>query len=249
MPVVPFRTTTSSLLSGLADLVWPRFCLLCSVRIESVALTGVLCDGCRAELISDQAETCPRCASTVGPHTDTNDGCTRCRSHRFRFTSVTRLGAYDGRLREAILRIKDEGGEALAEEMGRAFAVTRRAQLSAGGQQVVVPVPLNWRRRLTRGYNQAEAVARSLADELGLPFKAGYLVRTKPTPQQPTVSATARWENVRGAFRVGFRAPVRGMRILLVDDVLTTGATADSAATVLTQAGAAQVTVAVLAHR
>jgi ComF family protein len=219
------------------------------MRIESVALNGVLCDGCRSELISDRAETCPRCASTVGPHTDTDEGCLRCRSHRFHFASVTRLGPYDGRLREAVLRIKDEGGEALAEELGRAFAVTRRAQLSAGQPEVVVPVPLHWRRRLTRGYNQSETVARALADELGLPLKAGWLVRTKPTPQQSNVSATARWENVRGAFRIGFRAPVRGVRVLLVDDVLTTGATADAAATILRQAGAAQVSVAVLAHR
>jgi ComF family protein len=145
--------------------------------------------------------------------------------------------------------MKAENAEPLAEEVGRAFAVTKRAQLRAGDPQVVVPVPLHWRRRLMRGYNQAEAVARSLAQELGLPPKAGWLVRTRPTPQQATVSATGRWENMRGAFRVGFRTPVRGVRVLLVDDVLTTGATADAAATALRRAGAAQVTVAVLAHR
>jgi ComF family protein len=129
------------------------------------------------------------------------------------------------------------------------FAENRLAQLMAADPQVVVPIPLHWRRRWTRGYNQSEAVARALAERLGLPCRPGWLVRIRPTQYQPTVSATARWENVRGAFRVGFRAAVRGVRILLVDDVLTTGATADAAATALTKAGTAQVAVAVLAHR
>ena len=144
--------------------------------------------------------------------------------------------------------MKDVGGEPVAEEVGRALAATKRAQLLADSPQVIVPLPLHWRRRWTRGYNQSEAVARSLADELGLPLRL-WLVRTKPTPQQQALSATARWENVRGAFRVGLGAPVRGVRILLVDDVLTTGTTADAAATALAAAGAAQVRVAVLAHR
>src|SRR5205823_3940131 len=112
------------------------FCLLCRVRIESVALSGSLCGGCRGELTSDRAETCPRCSSTVGPHTDADEGCLRCRGRRFHFDSVTRLGPYEGRLREAVLRMKDEGGEPLAEEVGRAFAVTKRAQLSDSGPQV-----------------------------------------------------------------------------------------------------------------
>lgn len=249
MSVVPIRKPAVSLLAGLADLVWPRFCLLCHLRIVSEALTGGLCDGCLQELTSDRAETCPRCASTVGPHTDTSEGCLRCRGHRYHFAAATRLGPYRGRLRDLVLHIKDEHGEPLAEEIGRTFGEHRRAQLTATGPQVVVPIPLHWRRRWTRGYNQSEAIARVLADRLGLQCRPGWLVRIRPTQYQPTVSAAARWENVRGAFRVGFRAPVRGVRILLVDDVLTTGATADAAATVLTKAGAAQVTVAVLAHR
>src|SRR5437763_2963074 len=121
MSVIPFRATAASLLSGLTDLVWPRFCLLCRIRIESVAFAGVLCDGCRRKVVSDPSETCPRCASSVGPHTDTSEGCSRCRGHRFHFASVVRLGPYDGRLREVVLRMKDEGGEPLSEEVGRAF--------------------------------------------------------------------------------------------------------------------------------
>jgi predicted amidophosphoribosyltransferase len=102
---------------------------------------------------------------------------------------------------------------------------------------------------LSRGYNQSAAVAQGLAAQLALPYRPGWLVRTRPTPSQVAQTPTERWANVRGAFRVGRFCRPRGVRVLLVDDVLTTGATADAAASVLAAAGAAQVTVAVLAHR
>jgi ComF family protein len=152
-------------------------------------------------------------------------------------------------LRTAILRTKQENGEWLAEELGRTFAGTRRGKLLSGSPEVIVPVPLHWRRRWHRGYNQAEAVARELARALNCPLRPGWLVRTRPTNLQPTLTPSARWENVRGAFRARSPDSIRGVRILLVDDVLTTGATADAAAAALLQAKAAQVTVAILAHR
>lgn len=248
MTVSPIRTTAGLLLTGLADLIWPRICLICGTGIDRVTLADLLCDPCRAELVSDSHTTCSKCSSTVGPHSAPQRGCPRCSRCQFHFESAVRLGTYEGHLRQAVIRMKEQGGELLAEEVGRAFAATRHAQLIAGSPQVIVPVPLHWRRTLSRGYNQSEAVARSISRELRLPMRPRWLIRVKPTVQR-SLSATARWENVRGAFRVGSRANVRGVRVLLVDDVLTTGATADAAATALRDAGAAQVTVAVVATR
>jgi ComF family protein len=145
--------------------------------------------------------------------------------------------------------LKDESGERVAEELGRLFAEVRREQLLSSGPEVVVPVPLHWRRRWQRGYNQSEALAREMARAMKLPHRSRILRRIRPTQHQPSLSPTARWENVRGAFQVRWKSSVRGARILLVDDVLTTGATADSASAALLQAGAAQVSVAILAHR
>ena len=238
-----------SLLRGLVDLVWPRLCGICDTPLGGAEPRINLCSACHAAICHDNVLTCPRCTSTVGPHTDLSTGCTRCRTIPFHFARAVRLGPYEGVLRTAVLRTKQDDGEWLAEELGRTFALARREKLLSGCPEVVVPVPLHWRRRWTRGYNQAEAVARELARSLNCPLRSGWLVRTRSTSHQPTLTPAARWENVRGAFRVRTQESVRGVRILLVDDVMTTGATADAAAAALLQAKAAQVTVAILAHR
>lgn len=237
------------LAEAVAGLVWPRVCWLCDGPVPPNTSDGSLCPACRVAVLLDPHSTCPRCTSTVGPHTTITDGCTRCRGVTYRFAGAVRLGPYDGLLREAILRMKAAAGEPLAETLGRLWAVQRAEQLRSGRPTVVVPVPLNWRRRWHRGYNQAEAVARGLSGGLGLPCRPAALVRSRVTPTQRDRSPTDRWANVKDAFRPGRGVGVRGETVLLVDDVLTTGATADAAATALMTAGAAQVRVAVLAHR
>jgi ComF family protein len=232
---------------GLAELVWPRDCHLCAEKLPPSLAEQWLCAGCLAAVTVDDVATCPHCSSTVGPHADTTDGCARCRTQRFRFESATRLGVYDGRLREAVLALKHAGGEPLAEQLGRIW-VAQRGKFLPELPTRVVPVPLHWMRRLYRGYNQSAAVARGVAAGLGVPF-ADLLRRTRPTPRQTARSATERAANVKDAFRLRVGAVVRGERVLLVDDVLTTGATADACAAVLRAGGAAQVRVAVLAHR
>ena len=114
---------------------------------------------------------------------------------------------------------------------------------------LVAPVPLHWRRTWWRGYNQAAAVAEQLARMIGVPSSRRCLRRIRHTPQQLQPSAAARRENVRGAFRVRRGANVVGKRILLVDDVMTTGSTASEASRTLREAGAVEVAVAVLARR
>jgi ComF family protein len=244
----PSWESVRSTLAGFTELIWPRVCFLCDGPIGTVVARFVFCEVCRAALTSDADEWCPRCASTIGPNTAAA-GCPSCRGERFHFVGATRLGRYDARLRDAVLAAKQAANEPMAVELGRIWAEHRFDRLPGPKPTLVVPVPLHWWRRWERGYNQSAAIARGIAEQLRLPLQSRALVRTRPTPPQTTRTPTERRENVRGAFRVGRFARVRGERVLLVDDVLTTGATADAAAASLVAGGAAQVTVAVIAHR
>jgi ComF family protein len=234
---------------GAAELVFPAACLLCGTRQAGTELfRHGFCSTCCRVVTDDPTARCPRCAATVGPHTDVAGGCPACRGRGFGFDAAVRLGPYEGQLGAGILRTKGAAGEPVAEMLGRLFAEARLAELEALAATVVVPVPLYWRRRWGRGYNQAAAVAGELAAALGLPCRPGWLVRTRPAVQHAQPSATARAENVRGAFRPGRGARFAGQAVLLVDAVMTTGSTLAESARVVRAAGAARAAAAVLAR-
>jgi ComF family protein len=239
----------AELARGVGQLVFPNGCLLCDApEADRADFRHGLCSDCLGALTVDPYPVCPRCAATVGPHAETSDGCTACRGIPLGFEAAVRLGPYDGRRRDAVLRMKAAPGEGLAEMMGRVFCATAGERLRAVGVEVVVPVPLHWRWRWSRGYNQAGAMARELAAGLGVGCR-NALRRVRHTPPQVGSTAAARRENVRGAFRVTDPRAVAGRAVLLVDDVMTTGSTAGEVARTLRAAGACRVIVGVLARR
>jgi ComF family protein len=235
-----------SLLRGLLHLLYPGVCGVCGQPLP--VDVDHFCAGCRLALTSDAEPTCPRCAATVGPFVHLPGSCTHCRGTSFHFDAVLRLGAYEGLLRDVVLRMKHASGEMLAELVGELWAAHAEPALRAAGATVVVPVPLHWLRRWTRGYNQSEALARAVAHRLGLPCRLRALIRVRNTPKQALQAASLRQANVRDAFRAAKGAGLAGHNVLLIDDILTTGNTASEAARVLRGAGAARVTVAVLAR-
>jgi ComF family protein len=233
--------------SALGDLVLPRVCAACESPDISV---GRLCESCNIGLLSlVSLSYCPRCGTTIGPHLPVrDDGCPGCPTTLPRFARVFRLGPYANPLRSVIRELKYHHQDTMRRRLGRMLG-----QLVASGieddetaPQLVMPAPMHWRRRLVRGGDHARALALAVARELHIPV-GNELIRLRNTPQQAKLPRSRRIKNVHGAFSVKKGKGLVGASILLVDDVTTTGATANEAARTLLQAGAARVTLAVVA--
>ena len=244
------RRRAAEFARNVVRLLYPNLCLICdSPEGEVSTFRHGVCITCHTAVTIDPFPTCHWCAQTVGPHTDTSDGCAECGGTARGFERAFRLGPYAGKLRDAVLRTKVLADEGLADLLGRMFAECRGEALRTSEFDLVAPIPLHWWRKWTRGYNQAEAVARELAAGLNVAFAPKLLRRVKWTTQQSQPTRASRRENVRGAFAVARGARLVGKTVLLVDDVMTTGSTLGEAARTLRAAGADRVIVAVLARR
>ena len=198
----------------------------------------------------------PRCEICGGPLESAVSGaaqCARCladRPHyrkafaiaRYRTTAEDEPGSLPALIRRHKYGLDQSVGRALAEYLGDDFT------LAPADYDVVIPVPLHWRRLWWRGFNQAALLAAQLAARLDLPLDATSFVRTRFTNPQTARHHDERVRNVRRAFKVIRPDRVAGKRVLLVDDVMTTGATVDECARVLVRAGAASVDVFTLAR-
>lgn len=231
------------LLDRLIHAVLPAPCLGCGEPLPARGTALGLCARCRAALASLPREACAVCARPLAAHALPEDyRCGACRERPPAFDRLLALWSYRPPLDGVVWGLKFRRLDYLGSHLATALAEGFSGRL--GGFDGVVPVPLHWRRRLTRGYNQAERIARPLAGLLGLPCLPA-LSRHRATPPQSRLGKIDRLANLRRAFRVPRPERIRGLRLLLVDDVATTGATLDAAASALKKAGAAAVTALV----
>jgi len=247
--MIPFasaiRSAVSTFARGLADLVLPGLCAACAR--QDAAAEG-LCQPCNVRLLAIVSlGYCPRCASTLGPNIPArDDGCWSCQATLPRFERVIRLGPYADPLRQLVRGLKYCSRDSMRRRLGAMLAEAVAARKADRRFDLVMPVPMHWRRRLARGYDHARIVACEIARRLELPL-GDELVRARHTPTQVGLSRTQRIQNVRGAFALTSARAIAGASVLLVDDVATTGATANEAAKTLLDGGAEHVTLAVIA--
>lgn len=220
-------------------LIYPPSCAGCGGATMDA---GALCPGCWSALRLIAPPVCPRYGTPFavdfgGPPLMSP----RAISEPPVFARARAVALYDAVARGLVHRLKYEDRHDLAGAMARMMAGSGAALLAEA--DCVVPVPLHRWRLWRRRFNQAALLARPVARAAGLPFEPGLLVRVKATRSQVGLSRVGRAENLQGAFRVpsAARARLQGRRVLLVDDVTTTGATANAAARALLRGGAAHV--------
>lgn len=226
---------------GLSSLVFPANCALCGAGASSQG--APLCPACVNEVKLCGPEFCLNCGAPKPLHTGITKLCVHCdrEAVKFNLDGVVAAGAFDGALRECVLRLKFSGERALAKPLS-AWMLEALSKRSYKPTRVVA-LPLSSARLWERGYNQADELARPLAQALGLEYLPDALRRNRHTSPQTILSTSAeRTKNVRGAFGPGRDAlRLRGQRVLLIDDVATTGASLSEAASALRKLGARQV--------
>ena len=210
------------------DLLYPPQCGGCQTA------GSLWCDACRAAIEPIKPPWCEKC----GEPFVTDRLCANCRTHPLQIEKIRSVALFEGVLRQAIHRFKDERLAGLAEPFGEMLADYWRGELLTADW--LIPVPLHPSRERDRGYNQSELLTRSLARRVNVPVSSKGLRRTRATAVQMTLNAAQRRENVAGAFEC-IEARVRGARVMLIDDVGTAGATLDACAQAVLKAGAASV--------
>lgn len=226
------------------DLVLPPLCIACR---KPVGEPGALCLECWGAIRFIGPPHCDRCGLPF-EHVQAAALCGECLARPPAFQRARAVMRYDEASKRLILRFKNADRVHAAPALARWIARAGADVLASA--ELIVPVPLHWRRLFRRRYNQSALLARALARETGIAWSPDALARLKPTPSQGGLSARERRLNVRGAFKVPppRRPLVWGKRVVLVDDVLTTGATLDSASRALLRAGAAGVDALAIAR-
>lgn len=235
------------ILAGIADLLFPPRCPVCGILLTERTATP-FCPPCRAGIRFIGSPLCPRCGLPFPTPEGGDHLCGSCLAREPAYAIARSMAYYEGSLLTAIHLFKYRGKTGIGEALGRMLADYSGTLWNVGAFTLVVPVPLHRRRLRSRGFNQAGILAREVAARFALPLDLMTLRRVVPTTPQVNLGREARLANVRGAFAVGRPERVAGQRILLVDDVYTTGGTLAECAETLLRAGADAVALLTLAR-
>ncbi|MBI4835473.1 MAG: ComF family protein [Planctomycetes bacterium] len=238
------------------DLVYPPYCLRCHNAIKPLTHSAqrefnlYLCPECLGQITPiNESNVCLKCGMSLGPHSGKRDNCPSCNTMHFLFSGTSAYGEYKDALKDIILLYKYGKQKLLAETLAKCLAERLEKEKEILGKiDIIVPVPLTKAKEKQRGFNQCELIAGYLGRHFGKPVSKGSLVRIKETPAQASLSRAQRIENLKDAFKAMGAEEFKGKNILLVDDVMTTGATAGEVSRVLKHSNAKSIYVAVLAR-
>lgn len=224
---------------GVLDLLYPPKCLVCD------DMSGkYLCDDCLSEISFIKPPICFRCGAPLDDRQ-----CVECKDADYAFITARSVAVYDGVLKDAIHKLKYSGHEILGPILGSIMVeYLRSIPYHIAKYDCIVPMPIHISRLKQRGFNQAALIANEIGNALGLPVMNGVLVRNRSTHPQVDLPIEDRHSNVLGAFSTLREAGIAGISVILIDDVFTTGSTADAAARALIDGGAREVHVLTMAR-
>ena len=228
------------------------YCIACEDLIDKSSPYS-LCDRCAREMNWIRGRACSRCGKALGP--EWRGGlCADCRDVERRFGKGLACVSYEGRAMDVVRGMKYKERSYIASHIAEIMTdrLIAGADPDTGEMErydYIIPVPMYKRKERKRGYNQSALIANAIASNLNMGYQGNALIRNKPTPVMSGLGKDLRRLNLEGAFTVtkGFRQLLDGASILLVDDVFTTGSTADECAATLLETGAAKVDIIVFA--
>ncbi len=234
-------------LRGIKDLIYPDYCLSCGNKIISRAGQAPLCPACRCRIEENTPPLCVSCGRQLTGQAPGKNLCRSCLKRNFSFDRAFSPCKYEGVVKKLIHEFKYSGKDYLGKFLGKILRdFTCAHPLPVGYIDLVIPVPLHKDRLREREFNQAHILSESVAGVFGRKTSSGILMRKKPTRTQTELGFAQRQKNIKGSFAADGSGILKGSDVLLVDDVLTTGATASEAAKTLKEAGAKKVYVLTL---
>ncbi|MFH1230900.1 MAG: ComF family protein [Planctomycetota bacterium] len=239
----------STLVNSFLDLIYPRYCLICYTSLNNTDRKA-LCAECAEQIeFIHQNNVCYKCGTDFGPYATSETPCQECFYHPPRFTKAIGIARYKGIMRELIHQFKYARQKVLLDELSN-LLIERWLRVADSLPHIdfIIPAPLYRKKLKERGFNQSELLAEKLHKATGIPIEINNLIKIQPTPDQASLNSSDRKNNLIDAFEVTHPQSIKDKNILLIDDVLTTGATASEIARTLKKNGAKGVYVLVLAR-
>ncbi|MFH1191127.1 MAG: ComF family protein [Candidatus Omnitrophota bacterium] len=236
------------LLKGLKDLIYPNCCLVCRKIIPPADQRQLICAGCWDKIEKNLPPFCAGCGRHLGPQAIEKNACPSCAEFIFYFDRAFSPCTYTKAVKKLIHEFKYSGKDYLGKDLGKLMhAFIRDYQLPIEYLDFIIPIPLHKSRQREREFNQAEILSQEVGREFDKKVLTNVLIRVKPTQTQTELTFRQRCKNVEKSFAVTRPELIKGTNLMLIDDVLTTGATSNEAARCLKEAGAKKVLLLTLA--
>lgn len=238
----------NSLVKSLKEILYPRHCLLCREKISFDDQKDLVCLKCLKEISPHLPPFCRKCGRGLTRENTANHICGECLDTRFYFERAWAACHYKKNARELIHQFKYKNKMYLSGPLSELMIdFIQQYHLPLNHCDYLIPIPLSSAKLREREFNQAQLLAKEIAGHFGIELLSDNLKRIRNTPAQADLDKESRWRNIAGAFGITNPDTIKEKTILLVDDVLTTGATASEASRVLKNAGAGAVYVLTLA--